>query len=107
MLGKIKGKLKEWSDSLIENKSKYWIVNKLRRFLAVLLVNSFTLMNTAAITSFVLFAIAFAIDDDKIIGDYIFLAALIIFLVFIGGFFLVGMYYMSVWLIKVLSGKGE
>ena len=107
MLGKIKGKLKEWSDSLIAKESKYWIVNKLRRFLAVLLVNSFTLMNTAAISSFVLFAIAFAIDDDKVIGDYIFLAALIIFLVVMGGYFIVGMYYAFRWLFRILTGKGE
>jgi putative exporter of polyketide antibiotics len=107
MISKIKGKLREWSNSLIQKESKYWAINKLRRFLATLLVNTFTTINTAAVSSFILFAIAFSIDDDKIIGDYIFLVALIIFLVVIGIYFLVGMFYAFKWLFKTLSGKGE
>lgn len=103
----IKSTLKKWSDALIATESKYWVVNKVKRFIAILLVNSYMAMVTSAISSFVLFAIAFAIPDDQIIGDYIFLLALIIFLGVMGTYFIIGMYYALAWVVRMITGKED
>lgn len=65
MLGKLKTVLKGWSDSLIENKSKYWVVNKVRRFIAVILVNTFRFMSVSVLTGLLFFITAFIVGEDS------------------------------------------
>lgn len=65
MLGNLKKVLKGWSDSLIENKSKYWIVNKVKWFVALLLVNTLAVINTSAIVGLVFFTASFIVGEDS------------------------------------------
>lgn len=65
MLGNLKKVLKGWSDSLIENKSKYWIVNKVKWFVALLLVNTLAVINTSAIVGLIFFTASFIVGEDS------------------------------------------
>lgn len=79
MASKIRNKWKKWANDLNQADIKNPVIKKIAVYTSWLMVNTFIFMTTMAITSFVLFAIAFSIDDSNIIGDYIFLSALIAF----------------------------
>lgn len=65
MLEKLKTVLKGWSDSLIENKSKYWIVNKVKWFVALLLVNTLAVIKTSGIVGLIFFTASFIVGEDS------------------------------------------
>ena len=105
MISKLRNKWIKLANDLNQANIKNPILKKITTYTSWYMLNTYIFMATMATISFTLFAISFLIEDDNIIGDYVFLAALLSFspIVLLG---VVGVVYVSIYLpVSVIINK--